>query len=136
MLSQAEQDVSGLVSQVEAAISQAGEAANQANQATERAIAAAKAAEEAAARQLPIATDTTIGAVKASEQVAVAEDGTMSILSVPFEALPEETRTYSPFLIQAEEPPGDPGKAWINSVTHVMSYYDGTAWVKLASIWS
>ena len=60
----------------------------------------------------------------------------MSIASVPFEALPEETKLYSPFIIQAEEPPGDPKRAWINSATHVMSYYDGTAWVKLASIWS
>ena len=164
MISDAEQSVSDLISQVETAISQAGEAADQANQAaadadqatsaanqataaaasateqaeeaTERAIAAARAAEEAAAKELPIATTTILGAVKAGEQIAVAEDGTMSIASVPFEALPEETKLYSPFIIQAEEPPGDPKRAWINSATHVMSYYDGTAWVKLASIWS
>ena len=135
---------------IETAISQAGEAADQANQATaaaasateqaeeatERAIAAARAAEEAAAKELPIATTTILGAVKAGEQIAVAEDGTMSIASVPFEALPEETKLYSPFIIQAEEPPGDPKRAWINSTTHVMYYYDCTAWVKLASIWS
>jgi len=65
-------------------------AAERADDAAQRANAAAKAAEDIVTNGIPVATTTILGGVKASEQIHVAEDGTMSILSVPKEALPED----------------------------------------------